>query len=110
MEAELKWRPNAPRRPALDHGRQGNWKVGQTIVSCRLLGWAFGPQNFMKNSIGSVLGFVEQVRDLPRLGWLPLRRGRSGTCPTSRRIFDYWRSRIFNGLAWFFDPCRLPVP
>jgi hypothetical protein len=30
-----------------------------------LLGWAFGPRNFMKNSIGSVPGFVGQVPDLP---------------------------------------------
>jgi hypothetical protein len=39
--------------------------VGQTIISCRLLGWAFGPRNLMKNSIGSAPGFVGQVPDLP---------------------------------------------
>jgi hypothetical protein len=39
--------------------------VGQTIVFRGLLGWAFGPRNFMKNSIGSVPGFVGLVPDLP---------------------------------------------
>jgi hypothetical protein len=39
--------------------------VGQVIGFCRLLGWAFGPRNFMKNSTGSVPGFVGQVPDLP---------------------------------------------
>ena len=40
-------------------------QVGQTIGFRRLLGWAFGPRNLMKNSIGSVPGFVGQVSDLP---------------------------------------------
>src|ERR1022692_1850913 len=26
------------------------YQVGQTIAFCRLLGWAFGPRNFMKNA------------------------------------------------------------
>jgi hypothetical protein len=40
--------------------------VGQAIVFCGLLGWAFGPRNLMKNLIGpGVPGFVGQVPDLP---------------------------------------------
>jgi hypothetical protein len=44
-------------------------KVGQTIDLCGLLGWAFGPRNFMKNS-GKPRGFPDVRGGLSTLlGW-----------------------------------------
>jgi hypothetical protein len=44
-------------------------KVGQTIVLCGLLGWAFGPRNFMKNS-GKPGGFPDVRGGFSTLSYL----------------------------------------
>jgi hypothetical protein len=54
----------APRQVFAENGvgqQRGNWfhenniAVGQTIAFCGLLGWAFGPRNFMKNCQSGIM-------------------------------------------------------
>ena len=58
------WRSSPHRAP---RPRNRGVLVGRTIGLCRLLGWAFGPRNFMKNGVPTLSGRSGIVGQLGKL-------------------------------------------